>query len=352
MILYDVGDTTTLRTTAFDADGDGIAPDSITLTLTEPDGTVSTPVPTNPSVGDYQHDQLLDMGGVWRYRWVTTGDNAQVDEGVLLVGGPQQGPARWIDARDVFDGTRCSSVEDDDRNYALADRSALIASYILWALSGRQFPGVFVDTIRPCRSEQVSDIYRFRHERGWWSASRPWGSCGCGTHDSCGCGGLSQLTMPGKAVLGIFEVKLDGEVLDPSEYRVDDNKRLVRLGNERWPCCQDLGLADTEPDTFSVSYAFGRVPPEAGLQAARELACELYKGALTGDCALPKRVTSVSRQGMSMVVLDPFNFFDKGRTGLYMVDLFLAAVNPGKSQRPVVVRSPDVPGARGVRTDT
>jgi hypothetical protein len=64
------------------------------------------------------------------------------------------------------------------------------------------------------------------------------------------------------------------------------------------------------------------------------------------DCALPQRVTSISRQGVSYTLLDSQDFIDDLRTGLYAVDLFLKTVNPDKARRKSRVFSPDVPRAR------
>jgi hypothetical protein len=64
------------------------------------------------------------------------------------------------------------------------------------------------------------------------------------------------------------------------------------------------------------------------------------------DCALPQRVTSISRQGVSYTLLDSQDFIDDVRTGLYAVDLFLKTVNPDKARAKSRVFSPDVPRAR------
>ncbi len=68
--------------------------------------------------------------------------------------------------------------------------------------------------------------------------------------------------------------------------------------------------------------------------AARTLAIEFAK--LWSDdetCALPQRVTSVSRQGVSFTILDQQDFIQELRTGLYAVDLFLKTVNPDGARR-------------------
>ena len=81
--------------------------------------------------------------------------------------------------------------------------------------------------------------------------------------------------------------------------------------------------------------------------AARTLAmefCKLWNG--DDDCALPQRVTSISRQGVSYTLLDSQDFIEEMRTGLYAVDLFLKTVNPDKARAKARVFSPDVPRAR------
>jgi len=46
--------------------------------------------------------------------------------------------------------------------------------------------------------------------------------------------------------------------------------------------------------------------------------------------------------GASYTLLDPLTFLDKGRTGVYYVDLFLAAVNPAGLIRRAQVISSDI----------
>jgi hypothetical protein len=97
-------------------------------------------------------------------------------------------------------------------------------------------------------------------------------------------------------------------------------------------------------DCVTVSYICGSGVPTSGKLAARALAEEMLSGMTGGDCRLPERVTSVTRQGMSFTLLDPQDFLDKGRTGLYVVDLFLRGANPRGALRPSRVF---IPTSRG-----
>lgn len=83
-----------------------------------------------------------------------------------------------------------------------------------------------------------------------------------------------------------------------------------------------------------------------GKAAARMLAIEFARLWAGEDCNLPQRVTSISRQGVSYTVLDPQDFVDELRTGIYTIDLFLKAVNPDKAKNKARVFSPDVARAR------
>lgn len=64
-----VGQSVVLQATFTDTDGNLVDPSSVTLTIEAPDGTTTTPVPTNPSVGVYQHTLDLDEAGDFDYRW-------------------------------------------------------------------------------------------------------------------------------------------------------------------------------------------------------------------------------------------------------------------------------------------
>lgn len=195
------------------------------------------------------------------------------------------------------------------------EETAQAASEILYVLSGRQFPGVCEATVRPC------------------------GPCGC--HDRCSCR-PSQIVLQPQPAISVTSVLIDGEILLESEYRLDPGSRLVRLNGEVWPCCQDLSLPSTEEGTFEIEYSYGQEPPVSGKRAAALLACELARACTPGvECQLPARVTSITRQGVSMALLDPQDFLDNGRTGIYEIDLFLRTFNPDGLTQPARVINPD-----------
>lgn len=220
----------------------------------------------------------------------------------------------------------------------LLDDALQIASDVLYEWTGRRWPGVCSDTIRPCGYRTTTS------PKPTGSNAAASGSEWCGCHDSrdCGCGGLSEVRLPGYPVAAVSEVKIDGTVVDAARYRVDDRRWLVYLPEsdtaerQNWPCCQRLDRADTEDDTFSIAYTYGEAPPVGGNRAAAALACQLalaFDPDAAGECRLPKRVTTITRQGVSMAVLDPLTLFGDGLTGLPEVDLWVQSVQSGPARR-------------------
>jgi len=131
---------------------------------------------------------------------------------------------------------------------------------------------------------------------------------------------------------------MNGNIIDPSTYYLVDHSTIYGSPNATW------SSANVE-----VTYTYGTPPPMAGKAAARMLAIELVK-LYEGDdtCALPQRVTSISRQGVSYTVLDNQSFIDELKTGVYAVDLFLKTANPDKARARSRVFSPDQPRARRI----
>lgn len=211
------------------------------------------------------------------------------------------------------------------------------ASEVLWSLSGRRF-GVCQLTVRPCRRECFGDVWGFPwgnwYEWGVWPRpffySGVWYNltCGNGCGGSCSCTPISETYLP-DPVSSVVQVKVDGQILPTDAYRVDDYRKLVRTDGGIWPWCNDLNLEDTQPNTWSVTVRFGEEVPTLGQLAVGELACQFAK-LIAGDddCALPKPVQQLVRQGVSMTFLDPNELFANGRLGLYLSDLFITTYNP------------------------
>lgn len=245
----------------------------------------------------------------------------------------------------------CSPLETlfssgDATEIALAQRCLNTAAEVLYALSGRQF-GLCTYTVRPCRIDCCNPCDMTGPRWIPVLSGGQWTNVSCRTcRDHCSCVKVCEVALPGP-VYDVQEVKVDGLVVNPSTYRIDNRSTLVRTGDGNcWPTCQNMTLDDGD-GTWIVTYRRGQPVPESGRSALSEFACELCKACIGDDtCALPKRVTSITRQGVSFAMLDPMAFIKDRLTGLYAVDLWLTSVNPKKLSRGPAVYSPDMPRAR------
>jgi hypothetical protein len=173
-----------------------------------------------------------------------------------------------------------------------------------------------------------------------------WKNCACA--GSCSCQARCQVPLEGP-VAAVNEVKVDGVVIDPSAYRLDEWRGmplLVRTDGECWPECQDMNLNDTEPGTFAVTYTPGEALPTSGAIAAGKLAGEFIKSCQGAECSLPQQVASLSRNGVEVQMVDPTEFLADGLTGVADVDLWIRAVNPARKSQRSRVYSPDLSPGR------
>jgi hypothetical protein len=91
-----------------------------------------------------------------------------------------------------------------------------------------------------------------------------------------------------------------------------------------------------------VTYVRGVRVPEGGEIAAGVLALELAKAACNDNtCQLPKRMQTMTRQGVTVAMLDSFDDVDKGHTGIWIIDSWVASMTK-TPVRPTVL-SPDKP---------
>lgn len=262
----------------------------------------------------------------------------------------------WVTGADVGCGLTGSDV-------SRLDEYALEASQLLFELSGRQFSGACSQTVRPCRAgcgcwgwgglDVISGgiLSPGAYPEAWgYGLGFMWGGFGWINDfgNPCGCGVLWEIQLAGFPVVSVDEVKIDGATIDPAEYRLDERRWLVRLrpddttDSPGWPACQILDLPDTEPGTWSVTYTNGIAPPQPGIAAAKQLACELYKADNGQACSIPTRTTRIQRAGVTVDML-VLNWLKGQNTGLIHLDSFLNAYNPQRLRRPAMVSRFDLP---------
>lgn len=220
----------------------------------------------------------------------------------------------------------CCEISDiDDQVW---EDSLSAAGDVLWMLSGRRY-GVCSVVLRPCRRGCAMNVPEWR----WWSVSawtlNPtstfWFPLPCRCSDSpCACDPVDTIILPGP-VREVTSITIDGV---PFTDYVRRGRKIRRIDGELWPVCQDQTAASGDDGAFLVSYDRGVPLRDGGRRALGEMACELAKACTPGQtCKLPQRVQTIARQGVSMTVMDPQDFLEKGRTGLYWVDLWLIAAN-------------------------
>jgi hypothetical protein len=246
----------------------------------------------------------------------------------------------------------CGCPDLDD---AVVQAAIEVASSVLYNWSKRRFPGICEDTVRPCARRSALPGWSLHGLSQAWGYSGAgtwlpeWGTCSCNTEASCSCCGIPSVRLGGWPVVEVLEVLVDGVALAPGDYRLDNDTSLVRIDGQPWPCCQNMELADTEPGTWSVTYTYGREPDPGGVLAANLYACEVAKLCGGGECKLPARVQTITRQGMSAGFIDVDALVQLGALGIPFVDQWLLGLERAKQGRGLVIASPDI-GRRVRRT--
>lgn len=257
--------------------------------------------------------------------------------------GPGDWPVSYSNCADLSEYLTEQGSPDPETRQRYED----MARALLWEWTGRKFGPALV-TIRPYATLEGRPstwtgggfwTWRPALVNGQWFNVR----CGVCAAATCCCDVEFAIDLPGP-VASVEKVIVDGQTLPPSSYRVDNRQTLVRLDGRTWPRTQNLTAPATDTDakggTFEVTYRRGVPVPAGGQVAAGVLALELAKSACQDrDCSLPQRVQSVTRQGVSVDILDEFEDVKEGRTGIWLIDSWIASVSrPNRGGR---VYSPD-----------
>lgn len=353
---YDIGQAVTLFIENIrDDSGDLVNPGDLALTIIQPDGTsISKAIGdlTHVSTGHYEYIVIPSTAadaGEWSYRFLAT-QPYTVGEGTfsvrrsIVLGGVSPLSAGtcspWAEMSDV-----CAPCNSYDFDPSVLEPALQVASDVLYNFTGRRWPGECSETLRPCG--YGTPMHALHQDPVTGYIARGW--CGCRDSRSCGCQRLSEVKLPGYPVTGITNVKIDGQIISSDRYRIDDRRWLVYLPESNtaerrgWPCCQRLDLPDSEQDTWSITYTYGIAPPLGGIRAAATLACQLAlacDASTASQCLLPKRVTSITRQGVTLAILDPLTLFKDGLTGLADVDMWVQSILRGDKTRRATVHVP------------
>lgn len=301
----------TIPLTAQYQDGTGTAVNPVTplVSILNPLGVevVSPTTPTAlPSVGRFSYDFDIPSGGLvgtWTVIWsgVINGSAVESTEVFTVVEagsitfGPDCDTPMWGSVDEFIALHEEVTIDNNDAIDALVEAT--------WLLSGL-----------------INDRY---HQAECWVDHYAYRS------------GLCKIELDHQPVDAVLSVKKynphDGTYADvegwsalPGGYvRIccRNNSMWIKDGWDSNPC------VDCNDSTVVVQYRTKNNLPPGCARQVYKLAWEFYKSAQGKACALPERVTSVSREGVSWTILDPLDFLDKGLTGVGSVDQWISRVN-------------------------
>jgi len=224
---------------------------------------------------------------------------------------------------------------DRARRAALED----MAVGFLWAWTGKNL-GLCTETVtpvpEPCSCYRDSTFWGRGPRNGQYRVTaRPrltsgaWLPSPCGRHLA-----VNEVALPGP-VHDVVDVTINGQST-PVSIRVDNRRYLVRTDGQAWPTDGSL----------TVTYRRGVPVPAGGRVAAAVFVCEMEKALNKDrDCALPERIQSITRQGVTVgVAIDTFEDVERGRTGIWLIDSWVASIT--QPPAPSLVHSPDT-GRKG-----
>lgn len=159
---------------------------TMTLTITLPDGTTTSPAVTNPSTGSYVATYAAVQGGLHRCRWVATGANACVLEQWRSVGDP-------VDIAELRTSLKIPTTASDD---------------LLW-----QWVAAATD----------------------WAEERSGLAMRAGTVVDRKPGGKYAVALSRTPVKSITSVSVNGTAAAASDYEVDPTTGLLYRGTQRAP---------------------------------------------------------------------------------------------------------------------
>lgn len=215
----------------------------------------------------------------------------------------------WIDPEDLSDTP------------GVAETSAVeMASYVLYKLTGKKFPGYQTTTEWYCNtytdySIALASMYRVMPAHLVQSIIPD------APVDKL-------LTLRGRPVIDVTEARgSSGGLIDT---HIIDAQSLMRADGLPWNLSTGV----------LITYKYGQNPPLAGKLAAVELARQLSMlfQDETDECQLNPRVmgsvSSINSQGIAYNMVDPQTFLTEGRTGITAVDLFIKSANPSGALSP------------------
>lgn len=305
MTAVSQGSVITLEANYVDGTGTAVIPTSPTIDIIDPSGmTIVNDAPVVPGVatGHYAYDFPVPTNaplGQWTARWsgIINGSPVEAIElftvvlsGFINFGNDYCATDLWMNPNTFVANHPEYSLEE-------AELAIEEASWMLWSLTGYRFSS---------RDRWFTDEYR----------NHPY---------------LNKLKLHYTPVVEVFSIK---EVALPSGVETDISGayylrgNLLRLSSGHYTSRTWGSTGCHNDDTLiKVEYKTAANLPPGAARVTEKLALEFAKSNQGKPCALPDRITSVNRQGVSWTILDPLDFLDKGLTGIGSVDQWITAAN-------------------------
>lgn len=205
----------------------------------------------------------------------------------------------WVTTEDFLN---CCDAVDDSTPPEMIENAIKIASDTLYILSGSQFKGICQRETTLVKQTCVDNSLR----KKWF---RP-----------------NEIDIGYWPVTEIISVTFNEVEQDLDNFRINDYRYLERLDEKKWPTQYGEDYQDVV-----VTFNYGIKPPPLGVEAAKAIAAEVMKACLNKECSLPDRATHISRRGVSITISD-YEALAQDFIGIFLVDLFLQAVNPTKAR--------------------
>lgn len=133
-MTWDLGDLVPLRTTV-KVDG-VLTAATLTLTVTDPAGTVTTPAVTSPSTGVYTANVPANLAGDWLYVWAATGAATAVQPGQFTV---EPLGLRLVSLDDAKDHLNITGTGDDEELRRTIDSITGVVEHEVGPVVPRQY---------------------------------------------------------------------------------------------------------------------------------------------------------------------------------------------------------------------
>lgn len=233
---------------------------------------------------------------------------------------------------------------------AVRATASALAIGVMWAATARRY-GQCPVIVEPCNRPALLREYQVYPQEyagygaayidaGVWHNSCTGSFAATGDVEGC-CTGCETLLDGPTSTSAITEVTVNGVIIPPASYQVHNGNLLVRIDGECWPTCTNY--SQQNPPSMTVEYLRGEPIPARVQAAVERLACEYARACTGAPCALPKRLKSLTRQGVELSVEELSTKPGEIRTGIPEVDLIISLENPSGRPMRSLVLSPDQP---------